>query len=144
MAQITRSSRQRDSVAALLASSDEFLSAQQVHTDLRASGTSIGLATVYRALASLVEAGEIDSLRSPDGETVYRACSTEHHHHLVCRNCGQAVEVSGPTVERWASKVAAEHGFSNVSHTVELMGLCANCSAQQSVSAASSVRQSQT
>jgi Fur family ferric uptake transcriptional regulator len=38
------------------------------------------------------------------------------------------VEVAGPAVEQWANKVAAEHGFSNVSHTLELFGLCQECS----------------
>ena len=64
-------------------------------------------------------------LRQPDGESVYRRCSSDrHHHHLVCRSCGTTVEVDGPAVERWAEKVAAEHGFSSVEHTVEVFGTC--------------------
>jgi Fe2+ or Zn2+ uptake regulation protein len=40
---------------------------------------------------------------------------------------GRAVEVEGPAVERWADRVAAEHGFSEVEHTVEVFGTCARC-----------------
>jgi Fur family ferric uptake transcriptional regulator len=45
----------------------------------------------------------------------------------VCRSCGATVEIAGPTVERWADSVAAEHGYSDVSHTMELFGLCPRC-----------------
>jgi Fur family ferric uptake transcriptional regulator len=58
---------------------------------------------------------------------VYRQCSDVHHHHLVCRQCGRTVEIAGPAVEKWANTVAAEHGFSDVSHQLELFGLCTTC-----------------
>jgi Fur family ferric uptake transcriptional regulator len=114
-------------VSALLAETDEFRSAQDLHDLLRRRGDSVGLTTVYRTLQALAEAGEVDVLRTDDGEAVYRRCSTGHHHHLVCRGCGRTVEVAGPTVERWADQVAAEHGFTEVSHTLEIFGTCADC-----------------
>ena len=122
-----RQTKQRTAVAALLAEIDEFRSAQQLYDDLRKRGDSVGLTTVYRALQSLTAAGEVDSITSDDGETVYRKCSDAHHHHLVCRKCGKTVEITGPTVESWADEVAKEHGFTEVSHTMELFGLCAHC-----------------
>lgn len=69
-------------------------------------------------------------LRTADGEAVYRRCSSGHHHHLVCRHCGATVEVEGPAVERWANAVAAEHGFSDIAHTLEIFGTCADCAAK--------------
>lgn len=122
-----RQTRQRTAVAELLAEIDDFRSAQQLHDDLRHRGDSVGLTTVYRCLQSLSAAGEIDFLVNDEGETVYRKCSGEHHHHLVCRSCGATVEIAGPTVERWADAVAAEHGYAEVSHTMELFGLCPKC-----------------
>lgn len=120
--------RQRTAVREELGRSTEFLSAQDLHARLRASSTRIGLTTVYRALQAMADAGEVDVLRQPDGEAVYRRCSTvRHHHHLVCRDCGRTVEVDGPAVERWADRVAAEHGFSEVVHTVEVFGTCETC-----------------
>lgn len=124
-----RQTRQRAAVKALLAELDDFRSAQQLHDLLRERGASIGLTTVYRSLQALADAGDVDLLVNDDGETVYRKCSDSHHHHLVCRSCGTTVEIEGPAVESWADRVASEHGFSEVSHTVEIFGLCSNCKA---------------
>ena len=115
-----RPTRQRAAVAAVLADTDEFRSAQELHALLREGGDKVGLATVYRNLQAMAADGEI--------EAVYRACSTGHHHHLVCRVCGRTVEVEGPTVEAWATRVSAEHGFTEVRHTLEIFGTCATCS----------------
>lgn len=127
-----RSTRQRAAVAAALAEVDEFRSAQELHDMLKLRGDSVGLTTVYRTLQSLADAGEVDMLRTSDGEAVYRRCSTDdHHHHLVCRSCGKAVEVAGPAVERWAEAVAQEHGYVDVGHTVEVFGTCGDCAARR-------------
>ena len=125
-----RATRQRAAVSALLDRLDDFRSAQEIHEQLRRSGQGIGLATVYRALQALTEAGEVDVLRTAGGEAIYRRCATDaHHHHLVCRGCGATVEIEGPAVESWAQRVAETHGFSELSHTVEIFGLCRACSA---------------
>ncbi|MGW9304180.1 Fur family transcriptional regulator [Streptomyces cyaneofuscatus] len=125
-----RSTRQRAAVAAALDEVDEFRSAQELHDVLKHRGDSVGLTTVYRTLQSLADAGEVDVLRTTEGEAVYRRCSTgDHHHHLVCRLCGKAVEVEGPAVEQWAEMIAAQHGYVNVAHTVEIFGTCAECAA---------------
>ncbi|MFI6402737.1 Fur family transcriptional regulator [Streptomyces sp. NPDC050548] len=125
-----RSTRQRAAVSAALNEVDEFRSAQELHDMLKHKGDSVGLTTVYRTLQSLADAGEVDVLRTDEGESVYRRCSSgDHHHHLVCRVCGKAVEVEGPAVEKWAEAIAAEHGYVNVAHTVEIFGTCAECAA---------------
>ena len=122
-----RSTRQRAAVAALLEELEDFRSAQEVHDLLRHRGERVGLTTVYRSLQMLADAQEVDVLRTTDGETAYRRCSRGHHHHLVCRSCGRTVEVDGPAVERWAHRVAAENGYVDVSHTLEIFGTCAEC-----------------
>ena len=101
--------------------------AQQIHHQLRESGAGVGLTTVYRSLAMMAESGEVDVLLADDGEARYRACSSEHHHHLVCRSCGYTGEVKGPQVERGANRTAGRCGFSEVTHTVEIHGLCDTC-----------------
>jgi Fur family ferric uptake transcriptional regulator len=122
-----RTTRQRTAVSALLSEVDGFHSAQELHAMLRDRGDTIGLTTVYRTLQALADADEIDVMRPPGGEHLYRRCSDSHHHHLVCRKCGATVEVEGPAVESWTSKVAAQHGYSDVSHTLELFGTCGAC-----------------
>ena len=122
-----RRTRQRTAVDSILADRDDFRTAQEIHDDLRRLGERVGLTTVYRTLQAMTEAGELDALRTSEGETAYRRCSTGHHHHLVCRNCGRTVEVSGPAVETWANAVAEQHGFRDVSHDLEIFGTCENC-----------------
>jgi Fur family transcriptional regulator, ferric uptake regulator len=124
-----RNTRQRSAVAALLSDVDGFHSAQELHAILRSRGERIGLTTVYRTLQAMADSGDIDVMRPPGGEHLYRRCSDGHHHHLVCRSCGRTVEVVGPAVESWADKVAAQHGFSDVSHTLEIFGTCHDCAA---------------
>jgi Fur family ferric uptake transcriptional regulator len=109
-----------------------FRSAQDVYAVLRTAGGSIGLSTVYRHLQSLVDEGVVDVIHNADGEATYRYCGDtgeHHHHHLVCRQCGRTEEIEGRAVERWAGEVAAQHGYTDVDHTVELFGRCAQCSA---------------
>ena len=125
---VVRTTRQRTAVADVLSRVDGFRSAQELHDLLRHDGASVGLTTVYRHLQALADAGQVDVLRTDGGEAVYRRCPTaEHHHHLVCRGCGRSVEVEGPEVEAWASRMAATHDFTEVSHTVEVFGTCAAC-----------------
>ncbi|MEE6282390.1 Fur family transcriptional regulator [Georgenia sunbinii] len=125
-----RMTRQRTAVSDLLARTDDFRSAQQIHHMLRDDGDSVALATVYRTLQTMVDSGEIDMLRADDGESLYRRCeTTKHHHHLVCRVCGTAVEISGVAVEAWAEDMALRHGFTAVEHVLDLFGLCPACSA---------------
>lgn len=122
-----RNTWQREAVREALESEPGFVSAQSLHTALREGGRTIGLATVYRALADLEAKGEADSLQL-EGESLFRACTSGHHHHLICRKCGTAVEIKADAVEQWARTVAAEHGFTQPEHVVDVFGLCATCS----------------
>lgn len=127
---VLRATRQRAAVSAMLDRLDDFRSAQEIHDQLRRGGDAIGLTTVYRTLTVLAESGEVDVLRNATGEAMYRRCeSANHHHHLVCRRCGATVEIEGPAVESWAQRVADQHGFSDLSHTAEIFGVCRDCSA---------------
>ena len=124
-----RATWQREAVRDALTTSEGFVSAQSLHSSLRESGSPIGLATVYRALADLAVEGEADSLQQ-EGESLYRACTPgSHHHHLICRNCGLTVEIEADAVESWAATVATAHGFTAPSHVVDVFGLCADCTA---------------
>ncbi len=122
-----RATRQRAAITALLENLDEFRSAQDLHDELRRRGEGIGLTTVYRTLQQMAAAGIVDTLRTDTGESVYRRCSEHHHHHLVCRACGSTIEIQGGQVEAWAADVALENGFSDVSHTIEIFGICSGC-----------------
>ncbi|MGL4306387.1 MAG: Fur family transcriptional regulator [Mycobacteriaceae bacterium] len=122
-----RSTKQRTAISALLDEITEFRSAQDLHDELRKRGEGIGLTTVYRTLQALAESHSVDVLRTDSGESMYRRCSSGHHHHLVCRRCGFTVEVAGPAVEHWSQAIAKENGFTEISHTIEIFGLCRSC-----------------
>lgn len=125
---LKRNTWQREAVRAALAERGDFVSAQRLHAALKDSGSTIGLATVYRALTDLVAEHQADALQSPEGENLYRACeSAGHHHHLICRSCGDTREIAADPVEAWAAAVAAEHGFSEPQHVVDVFGLCPRC-----------------
>ena len=125
-----RNTWQREAVRNALGANDGFISAQALHSALHSTGSPIGLATVYRALSDMAVKGDADSLQSPEGESLYRACSTnEHHHHLICRHCGLTVEIEADAVEMWAHTVATEHGFTQAAHVVDVFGLCERCTA---------------
>jgi Fur family ferric uptake transcriptional regulator len=129
---VKRNTWQREAVREALDSREGFVSAQGLHQGLRDSGSPIGLATVYRALADLATVGEADSLQSPEGESLYRACaSTGHHHHLICRSCGLTVEIEATEVEQWAQRTASDHGFTEAQHIVDIFGLCAQCASNK-------------
>jgi Fur family ferric uptake transcriptional regulator len=130
-APLERSTRQKRALAAVLDASDGFRSAQDLFAELRARGENVGLTTVYNQLRSLADSGEVDALRGDDGETRYRRCDRQdHHHHLVCRSCGATEEIEGPEVERWAARMADRHGYTDVAHTIEILGTCRPCAQQ--------------
>ena len=128
-----RVTKQRLAVSGVLDELTDFVSTQELHRILQDRGTSVSLATAYRILQSLADEGQVDVLRNADGEAVYRRCAvTGHHHHLLCRSCGKAVEVEAPPVESWAARTASEHGVTAGEHTVEIFGLCPDCTARSS------------
>lgn len=124
-----RRTRQRAAVVEVLAGNNAFLTAQEIHEALGERGAPVGLATVYRTLTALAEAGQVDVLRTGDGQTAYRGCERtgQHHHHLICRRCGRTVEFQLPGVEMLVDALAADHGFTGVDHELELYGTCPDC-----------------
>lgn len=127
-----RKTRQLEAVLSAVRGMTDFQSAADIFTKLQLNGTRVGLATVYRNLAALAEDGILDTVKSTDGTTLYRECeSSEHHHHLVCRSCGKTEELHLKGLEETLNEMGREMGFSALSHTVELTGLCSKCFAKK-------------
>lgn len=129
----TRVTVQRREVLGVLARVQGFVSAQELHGLILRDGATIALATVYAQLKKLVTSGDVDVVMTDRGEALYRRCVIDqHHHHLVCRVCGTAVEVDAPELERWAHDMGDCHGFSELRHVLELNGICVSCRTSRS------------
>ncbi len=124
-----RNTRQRGEIRRAVEALATFATAQEIHDRLRHEGSGVGLATVYRALQAMASTGELDAIRTPDGQVAYRTCSPGHHHHLICRDCGRTVEVAIPALEEQVRALAAAQGFADVDHELEFFGTCAACAA---------------
>jgi Fur family ferric uptake transcriptional regulator len=125
---LTRNTAQRREVISGLGGVQGFVSAQELHGLIAHGGQQIALATVYTQLKKLVESGEVDVVMTDRGESLYRRCHVDvHHHHLACRKCGATVEVDAPQLEQWAHDIGERHGFGDLRHVLELNGLCPAC-----------------
>ena len=121
-----RVTRQRSAILDALRKKEGFTTAQALFHELRGRKQAPGLATIYRTLSSLAEAGALDT-RMRDGEQAFRLCGERHHHHLVCDGCGSVEEVTSDEVESWVSKLAKRRGFLVTAHSADVYGLCASC-----------------
>lgn len=123
-----RATAHEAAIIAALRAHGRFVSAQQLHLALHASGHAVGLATVYRRLHALESEGVLDAI-SVDGETMYKSCAaprSRHHHHLVCERCGESHEIDPPP-EAWIERAAASRGYTGVRHILEVFGVCRDC-----------------
>jgi Fur family ferric uptake transcriptional regulator len=123
---VSRRTEQREAIVEALRGSERAVTAQELHGQLE----GVGLATVYRNLQRLADAGDADTLRRDNGEVAFLLCGRGHHHHLTCRICGRVEQVRDCRLDDWARDVAAGHGFSDVEHHAELRGVCAGCSSR--------------
>ena len=124
----TRNTAQRREVISALSQVQGFVSAQDLHGLITKNGGAIALATVYTQLKKLAEGDDVDLVMTDRGETLYRRCVIDiHHHHLACRVCGATVEVDAPDLELWANEIAAKHGYRDLRHVLELNGICTTC-----------------
>ena len=103
------------------------ITAQALHERLRPLHPQLGMATVYRTLNALADAGVLDRLHHDGASTCFRYCTPGHHHHLTCRSCHAVVELHDCDLAPWVARMAGAHGYVHALHSVELSGICAAC-----------------
>ena len=120
----------RAAVVDLLGRQDCCLSAQDIHDQLRKARRPVGIASVYRALEALTDLRLVKRVDAGDGISRYEPAGSDgdHHHHLVCRDCGKVEAFSDSSLERTIDRVAGGLGYSVEEHEVVLLGACADCS----------------
>lgn len=130
-----RATRQRTAIVRAMEREGRPVTAQSLHARLARAGRGPGLATIYRTLQALVQAGFARTFPAGEGEISYKLCDPGHHHHLICERCGRVVEIPSCEIEAWATSAARRRGFSVSSHQADIFGLCADCRAGRRVTA---------
>ena len=120
----------RSAVVELLGRQDCCLSAHEIHDQLRRARRPVGIASVYRALEALVELRLVKRVDAGDGVARFEQAlpDGDHHHHLVCRDCGKVEAFSDSRLERAIDRIAGGLGYAVDEHEVVLTGACADCS----------------
>jgi Fur family transcriptional regulator, ferric uptake regulator len=119
----------RERVIHLLAGESCALSAVEIEDELRSQGARIGRASIYRVLELLCERGLVERVAVGDGLARFEPAhpSGEHHHHLICRQCGKLVAFDDPGLERAIDGLAERLGVRVDGHEVVLRGACEEC-----------------
>jgi Fur family ferric uptake transcriptional regulator len=115
-------------VVELLASESCCLTAQEIFDRLRGSGRRVSLASIYRTLDLLSELGLVQRVEVGQGSARFeRSAAEDHHHHLVCNDCGRVEAFSDERLERAIHGVANKVGYDVDAHDVVLRGACTDC-----------------
>jgi Fur family ferric uptake transcriptional regulator len=123
---VERKTRQRDAVLAALRETGRPLGPAEILEHARAEVPSINLATVYRTLKLLVEAGDLKKVDLPGEPPRYEAADIDHHHHFRCDSCEKVYDITGCPPDL---KHLLPAGFSLREHDLTLFGVCAACAA---------------
>lgn len=115
-------------MSALIARRGGHFTAADLLAEAHSRDVHVGRATVFRTLDLLAEQGDLERIDLPSGEHAYVSCAPhEHHHHVVCRQCGKSVDVIDPGLQAVVRAIGERSGFRIDSHRLELFGLCPEC-----------------
>lgn len=120
-----KQTRQRRGIIELFINLDRHLSAEELHEAARRDGHNVGLATIYRTLNLLAEAGLAEQKTFGEGRFVYEVATPgSHHDHIICVDCGAVIEFENDEIEKIQDRVAATHDFKLTAHRLDLFGRC--------------------
>jgi Fur family ferric uptake transcriptional regulator len=121
--------KQREVIFETILNSECHLNAEELYGIISQSypDLNIGIATVYRALAFLEESGLISSISLHKDGKKFESNSKEHHDHIICTKCNKIIEFMDEDIENKQEKIAKNHGFELLNHTMYLYGVCADC-----------------
>ena len=134
--QFSRWTLAREAVLDLLSRTSKHMSVKEIYNALFKAYPGIGLSTVYRTLGLLLRSGFLNKIDIGDGQSRYEFKSgekDEHHHHLICRNCGKIVDYSDfldeelDLIRKTEKNLARKYNFIVQDHNIEFYGLCKYC-----------------
>ena len=105
------------------------VSAQEIHDGIRESGVRVGMASVYRVVDGLDSLGLVQRIDLGDGVSRFEPADPlgDHHHHLVCDDCGKVEPFEDSSLESALERVAGGRGYAMAGHDVVLRGACGTC-----------------
>ncbi len=118
---------QRRAVIQVIASSQDHLTPATIYEKARHDCPSIGLVTVYRTLEILAKLELICELPASGICRSYTISTPQHHHHLICSNCGTVIDFTGHALSELEQSLSKKSGFRIDSHLLEFFGLCRAC-----------------
>ncbi len=118
---------QRRAVIHAIASTQDHLTPASIYEKMRQVYPDIGLVTIYRTLEILAELGLICELHAGGNCRSYTISAPQHHHHLICSNCGIVIDFTGHYLEGLEQSLSRESGFRIDGHLLEFVGLCQAC-----------------
>jgi len=124
-----RLTTQRKAILEMINGSNRHWDAEGLAYEMTKAGFSIGIATVYRGLSALDEAGLIHSIQLQNKKHYERA-DKQHHDHLVCTECGSIDEFSNPDIEALQEQVVSSRAFNMTGHQLIIFGVCTKCFGQ--------------
>lgn len=126
-----KTTKQREIILDAFLRASTHPSTEELFLKIRRKHPTVGYATVYRTLKLFADCGIAEERNFGDGQTRYEWIGDEtHHDHLICTSCGAILEFEDPHIEKLQREVADRHGFTIVSHRLELYGLCSHCNSQ--------------
>jgi len=127
-----RGSKRREEVLKVFLDASSHLSMAELFLDVRRRCPGMGLATVYRTMRLICEAGLADEIDFGDGTKRFeRKDNQPHHDHLICESCGRCVELDDGEIESLQARLADDHGFTLTRHKMYLFGICPDCRRQE-------------
>jgi Fur family ferric uptake transcriptional regulator len=118
---------QRRAVIGAIAASQDHLTPAAIYERVHQDHSTIGLTTVYRTLEILAKLELICELHAGGSCRSYTIGAPEHHHHLICSNCGEVIDFTGYDLSSLEQRLSRETGFEIEGHLLEFIGRCRNC-----------------
>ncbi|HIQ28780.1 MAG TPA: transcriptional repressor [Sulfurovum sp.] len=121
--------KQRELILKFLYENDEHFTPEEIYMILKKKNPdiNIGIATVYRTLTLLEDAGIASSISFGTQGKKYELGLKKHHDHLICTTCGDIIEFFDETIEMQQEKIAKKFNFKMTDHTMKIVGLCEKC-----------------
>ena len=124
-----KSTQQRDAILEAVYEHKGHFSSEELHREVQEQfpHLKVGIATIYRSLGLLEEAGLVTSIALGTEGKRYEYGRKEHHDHMVCDRCGKLIEFMDEVIEKRQEAIAKEAGFRVTSHSMQIHGICADC-----------------